>query len=173
MKKITSRIMLLIGITTIIACGNKQPKVQEKAEGWRQEAKQEFLSACINHINEDSVKAAKICDCLLSNVMTSHPEAHDVDTLQQHDWEEILAGSGCIDPAELHKDSASFWGQAEKEAFLKSCTEASVKNGDKAEDAKTFCDCALEKTIHTVPNPHLTSGFTEEEYTRILKTCKK
>lgn len=153
-----------------------QPKGSDKnnAENsaWDEEDRIAFIETCQQAAGEFSSEGASgYCDCLLDVLVERYPEPAQTINLGQAEWEELILDSDCHGP-EFEEALAVFWGEEAEEAFKKGCETAALKSGSSEEEAERFCSCALEQTKETLPNPHHTNAFTEEELKQIMEACE-
>ncbi len=143
-----------------------------KKQNWTTEAEQAFKENSNGFLIAHSVEnPEKYTDCLLKTVMDKYPNPDDALELGQNELSVLFEKSACINDLVLVK-IISAWNKETEQMFLENCMSSSQKNTMTADEAKTYCDCALAKTKKIIPNPQYLIALTDEEYNSILKDCK-
>lgn len=68
------------------------------------------------------------------------------------------------------KEVKDSWPQSEKDAFLENCISSAVVSFSE-EDAKKYCDCAMEKIIAQYPTTDEAKGITADVMMKLAGEC--
>ena len=146
--------------------------VTEKTHSWTENDKLIFQKNSNGFLTAHSVEnPEKYTNCLLKTVIDKYPNPDDALEIGQNELTKLFEESDCLDGLLLVK-IVSPWNKETEQIFLDNCVSSAKKNAMTAEQAKTYCDCALIKVKEIIPNPQHLITLTEEEYNSILKDCK-
>ena len=166
MKNILFKYVVLVIFSGLLltSCENKKKEssgeektTTEKKDNWTSEAKQAFKDNSNAFLIAHSVdNPEKYTDCLLKTVMDKYPNPDEAMEIGQNELSDLFEKSSCIDDLVLVK-IVSAWNEETEKIFLKNCIASAQKNAmtyrRRAEDAKSYCDCAFGKIKKMIPNP--------------------
>lgn len=165
----------------ITSCANRKKETanQEKAKttteishNWTDHDILAFEKNCNGFLIAQAVEnPEKYTDCLLKTVIEEYPNPDDAISLNQNELVALFENSNCLDDILLVKIESP-WDEEVEKIFLKECLANAKKNYSSEEEAKTYCDCALEEIKKIIPNPQHVIMLTEEELNTILENCK-
>lgn len=179
MKKSKILLLIILPFFLLSSCGKEKKDESSSTmtdvaskHQWTEINKMEFERNCVGFLESEGVEnAKKYCDCLLESSIEAYPDPKVAMELEQNDIVNLFVESKCMDDLLMIKIEDP-WTEEVEEMFLEHCKKAQKEKGKTAENAESYCSCALGQIKEIVPNPQHVMALTEEELSHVLEKCE-